>query len=85
MGPQSIRTGLRISFMVSAIAVLLGAGSAAASDQSATGHFVRSTHHRYPAHGIYNYARGYGPAPFRFGYGPGYTTNHDAWLSSGYW
>jgi hypothetical protein len=78
---------LRISFLVTALAVVLGAGSAAAADQNAARHHVRSAH-RYPggiAPGTYGYAPGYRPEPYQFGAGSGYTTDHDAWLSSGYW
>ena len=84
MSPKSIRTALSMSIVVPALAVFLGAGSAAAADQNAAAHHVRSAHYQYPrgiAPGLYGYAPGYGPAPYVFGYGPGYTTNHDAWMN----
>lgn len=77
---------LAAGFVIASLAVSVGPSVAA--DQTAASHRVGSAHHRYPgriAPGIYGYAPEYGPAPYRFGIGPGYTTNHDAWLSSGYW
>ena len=44
MLPKNIRTALSISVVVPALAVLLGAGSAAAADQSPAAHHVRGVH-----------------------------------------
>ncbi len=70
MSPKNIRTAVSMSVVVTALAIVLGAGSAAAADQSRAAHHVRSAHYRYPhyrypglAPAIYDYAPGYGPVP----------------------
>ena len=66
MSSKNIRTAVSMSVVVPALAVFLGAGSAAAADQRPAAHHVGSTHYRYPgriAPAIYDYAPGYNPAP----------------------
>jgi hypothetical protein len=66
MSLKSVGTALSMSITVPALAAFLGAGSAAAADQSLASHHIRHVQYRHPgviAPGLYDYAPVHGPTP----------------------